>query len=107
MLVAGDASSEALAGLYSALCLCQELDDDKAVAMLEMVDDQIHANPLQALAPSHRALDTTPAVLALERPAWLKVLQQRGLKPGARWVPAPLSDVRMAAITGLPLVTKL
>jgi hypothetical protein len=75
------------ASLYETLCANPDLPDAIALPALEAFHEA-HSPPLlQPLYPSRRSVDTIPAVLSLQRPAWLQVLlSRRGFKAGARWV---------------------
>jgi hypothetical protein len=84
-----------LASVYQALCKSPHLPD--AVALPALASLHRHHRPalLEPLAPERSSELSSPALLALYRPAWLrKLLHRHGLHINARWVgrlpsPAP------------------
>jgi hypothetical protein len=80
----GTTAAARYAAVYSAACLNQDLEDTVALSILNTCSEVLPTDPLKPLNPALRSHETTIAVMALERPAWLQVLLKKGLKPGAR-----------------------
>ncbi len=69
--------------MYSAACLNQGIEDTVALAILDTCSKLFPADPFKPLSPELRSRDSTAAVMALDRPAWLQMLVNKGLKAGA------------------------
>ena len=71
--------------LYETLCTNLHLADAIALPALELFHEVHSPTLLHPLDATTRHVDTSPALLSLQRPSWLKVLLgSRALKAGAR-----------------------